>query len=72
MSVPVSTTIPLIGQLGALVQWLLLLNIVLIGLCVIFGHRAIALSRRVRELEERFNSQASPPGDTGAGRSDMP
>jgi hypothetical protein len=69
MSVPVSTTIPLIGQLGALVQWLLLLNILLIGMCVILGHRVVTLERRVRELEHRDGAEAAaddaagpPPG----------
>lgn len=71
MSMSVATTVPLIGQLGALVQWLLLANILLVGACVILGHRAITLARRVRELEEREGGAAAPddaataePGDT--------
>lgn len=51
--------LPLLGSLGTLINWLLLLNALLIGMVVFFAHKAAANARRVRELEERIDAMES-------------
>lgn len=48
--------LPLLGSLGTLINWLLLLNALLIGMVVFFAHKASANARRARELEERIDA----------------
>jgi hypothetical protein len=49
------TTIPLIGRLGTIVQWVFLLNALLIGCVVFFAYRAAALRARVEQLENELS-----------------
>jgi hypothetical protein len=51
------TTIPFIGTLASITQWILLLNVVLIGLVILFAYRAAALKARVEDLERQLHDR---------------
>ncbi len=44
-------SLPLISNLGALVQWLLFINILLVGVIILLAARLSALERRLRDAE---------------------
>lgn len=46
----VVTAIPLVGRLGAIVQWLLALNAVLVGVIILLFFQAHALKEELRRL----------------------
>lgn len=51
------TTIPFIGRLTSITHWVLLLNVVLIGLVILFAFRAAALKTRVEQLERELHER---------------
>lgn len=57
-------SIPLLGQLGTTLQWLMLINALLIGAVVLLACRTAHLSERVRELEQQLEEKtpdSAPP-----------
>jgi hypothetical protein len=59
MTDSVVTAIPLIARLGAIVQWLLVLNAVLVGVIILLIFRQNAMREELRQLREK--SQDAPP-----------
>ena len=49
--------IPVIGELGHLVEWLLVFNIILIGAVILLAFRLAQYKHRVEDLEDELNNQ---------------
>lgn len=45
-------SLPLISNLGALVQWLLFINILLVGVIILLAARLSAVERRLRDAQD--------------------
>ncbi|MBX7246703.1 MAG: hypothetical protein K1X53_14495 [Candidatus Sumerlaeaceae bacterium] len=56
----IANSIPLVRELSSLIQWLLIINVLLIGAVILFAYRTITLSRRVEELEREKQAESPP------------
>ena len=55
------SSIPVIGELGTLMLWVLAVNVLLVAGVVFFAYRAATLRSRVEELEARLAEQRPGP-----------
>lgn len=52
------SSIPIIGELGTLMLWVLAVNVVLVAGVVFFAYRTATLRSRVEELEAKLAQQS--------------
>lgn len=57
------TTIPVLRRLGTAFQWMMLLNIILIGVVILLANWASSLREKVNELQAQLEAKDHPPAE---------